>query len=194
VLDIVRSLIMTSQARLNDKVDRDEDWEIGERIYKLKQVKSVLERGGHFRGINRKVQVKPLEFAARNDGIKKVTKILFIVKWGGELTKTGKQQAGILGSDFRHSLYPQEDGLLSLHSTYRHDLKIYASDEGRVQMTAAAFAKSFLDLDGELTPILVSLVRKDHILLDNNKRKRRFLAVSSLTRKELNRSTPLISE
>lgn len=32
-------------------------------------------------------------------------------------------------------------GLLRLHSTYRHDLKIYASDEGRVQMTAAAFAK-----------------------------------------------------
>ena len=33
-------------------------------------------------------------------------------------------------------------GLLRLHSTYRHDLKIYASDEGRVQMTAAAFAKA----------------------------------------------------
>lgn len=32
-------------------------------------------------------------------------------------------------------------GLMRLHSTYRHDLKIYASDEGRVQMTAAAFAK-----------------------------------------------------
>lgn len=32
-------------------------------------------------------------------------------------------------------------GILRLHSTYRHDLKIYASDEGRVQMTAAAFAK-----------------------------------------------------
>lgn len=32
-------------------------------------------------------------------------------------------------------------GLLRLHSSYRHDLKIYASDEGRVQMTAAAFAK-----------------------------------------------------
>ena len=32
-------------------------------------------------------------------------------------------------------------GLLRLHSTYRHDLKIYSSDEGRVEMTAAAFAK-----------------------------------------------------
>ena len=45
-------------------------------------------------------------------------------------------------------------GLLRLHSTYRHDLKIYASDEGRVQMTAAAFAKGLLALEGELTPVL----------------------------------------
>lgn len=48
-------------------------------------------------------------------------------------------------------------GLLRLHSTYRHDLKIYASDEGRVQMTAAAFAKGLLALEGELTPILVQV-------------------------------------
>lgn len=50
----------------------------------------------------------------------------------------------------KRSIYPGGDGqysrlsgcgLLRLHSTYRHDLKIYASDEGRVQMTAAAFAK-----------------------------------------------------
>ncbi|CDY70104.1 BnaC03g73360D [Brassica napus] len=45
--------------------------------------------------------------------------------------------------------------LLRLHSTYRHDLKIYNSDEGRVQMYAAAFAKGLLDLEGQLTPILV---------------------------------------
>ena len=32
-------------------------------------------------------------------------------------------------------------GFLRLHSTCRHDLKVYASDEGRVQMTAAAFTK-----------------------------------------------------
>jgi hypothetical protein len=36
---------------------------------------------------------------------------------------------------------PAGGGLLRLHSTYRHDLKIYSSDEGRVQMSAAAFAK-----------------------------------------------------
>lgn len=32
-------------------------------------------------------------------------------------------------------------GLLRLHSTYRHDLKIYSSDEGRVQVGACFFFK-----------------------------------------------------
>jgi inositol hexakisphosphate/diphosphoinositol-pentakisphosphate kinase len=32
-------------------------------------------------------------------------------------------------------------GILRLHSTFRHDLKIKASDEGRVLKTAAAFTK-----------------------------------------------------
>ena len=36
---------------------------------------------------------------------------------------------------------PAGGGLLRLHSTYRHDLKIYSSDEGRVQMSAAAFTQ-----------------------------------------------------
>ena len=60
-------------------------------------------------------------------------------------------------------------GLLRLHSTYRHDLKIYASDEGRVQMTAAAFAKGLLALEGELAPILVQMVKSANTngLLDN---------------------------
>lgn len=42
-------------------------------------------------------------------------------------------------------------GLLRLHSTYRHDLKIYASDEGRVQMTAASFAKVFCNIQQMIT-------------------------------------------
>ncbi|XP_041367953.1 inositol hexakisphosphate and diphosphoinositol-pentakisphosphate kinase 2-like isoform X3 [Gigantopelta aegis] len=50
-------------------------------------------------------------------------------------------------------------GFLRLHSTFRHDLKIYASDEGRVQMTAAAFTKGLLALEGELTPILIQMVK-----------------------------------
>ncbi|KAJ7998363.1 hypothetical protein DPEC_G00221920 [Dallia pectoralis] len=61
-------------------------------------------------------------------------------------------------------------GLLRLHSTYRHDLKIYASDEGRVQMTAAAFAKGLLALEGELTPILVQMVKSANMngMLDSD--------------------------
>jgi hypothetical protein len=31
----------------------------------------------------------------------------------------------------------KDDGLLRLHSTFRHDLKIYTSDEGRVQVSVA---------------------------------------------------------
>jgi len=141
----------------------------------------VLERGGHFSGINRKVQLKPLswrsisgtQLASEGKGgivpaalagapqTEVCTEALLVLKWGGELTDTGRSQAQELGHRFRMDMYPGLDGVLRLHSTYRHDLKIYASDEGRVQMTAAAFAKGFLDLEGELTPILVSLVVKD---------------------------------
>ena len=53
-------------------------------------------------------------------------------------------------------------GFLRLHSTYRHDLKIYASDEGRVQMTAAAFAKVKLYL---LLKIVFSLDLSLQVLL-----------------------------
>ncbi|VUZ57336.1 unnamed protein product [Hymenolepis diminuta] len=104
--------------------------------------------------------------------------LLLVVKWGGELTAAGRQQAEQLGRAFR-CIYPGGDGnygknpglgLLRLHSTYRHDLKIYASDEGRVQMTAAAFAKGFLALEGELPPILVQMVKSANTngLLDND--------------------------
>jgi hypothetical protein len=61
-------------------------------------------------------------------------------------------------------------GFLGLHSKFGHDLKIYASDEGRVKMTAAAFAKGLLALDGELAPILVQMVKSANTngLLDND--------------------------
>ncbi|CAF5209308.1 unnamed protein product, partial [Rotaria magnacalcarata] len=104
--------------------------------------------------------------------------LLLVVKWGGQLTQTGKNQAEALGKAFR-KMYPggqgavgdrPDVGLLRLHSTFRHDLKIYASDEGRVQMTAAAFAKGLLALDGELAPILVQMVKSANTngLLDND--------------------------
>ena len=136
-------------------------------------LQTVLEQGGQFAGINRKVQLKPLKWSNEDDPSleKYCTEALLILKHGGVLTHAGRQQAEALGSLFRNVMYPQNGptggGLLRLHSTYRHDLKIYSSDEGRVQTSAAAFAKGLLDLEGAaLTPILVSLVNKDAGMLD----------------------------
>ena len=99
------------------------------------------------------------------------TEILLILKWGGDLTPLGRDQAEHLGTNFRHLNYPdmENGGVLRLHSTYRHDLKIKASDEGRVMKTAAAFTKGLLELEGQLTPILASLVtieEKNRQMLD----------------------------
>jgi len=98
--------------------------------------------------------------------------ILVILKWGGDLTPLGREQAENMGEKFRHVMYPDNEGggVLRLHATYRHDLKIKASDEGRVMKTAAAFAKGLLELEGQLTPILASLVtieEKNRNLLDH---------------------------
>ena len=119
-----------------------------------------------------------------------------ILKWGGEITPAGEKQAEEFGTAFR-CIYPNGEGeyallpgsgFLRLHSTYRHDLKVYASDEGRVQTTAAAFTKvticqwdyvvnvlwiikqGLLDLDGSLVSILSHLVRTKNMysLLDNS--------------------------
>lgn len=181
----------------------------------------MLEQGGQFAGINRKVQLKPLQWSTPEEGSDEAPRCLealLILKHGGVLTHAGqcagppsppsapgttrpwacfsrrarsedlgwrcpmpmtdppprpaplppaagRQQAEALGSLFRNIMYPQTGptggGLLRLHSTYRHDLKIYSSDEGRVQTSAAAFTKGLLDLEGAaLTPILVSLVKK----------------------------------
>ena len=51
----------------------------------------------------------------------------------------------------------------------KFELIFALSTLGRVQMTAAAFAKGLLALEGELTPILVQMVKSAHTngLLDN---------------------------
>ncbi|XP_071916557.1 inositol hexakisphosphate and diphosphoinositol-pentakisphosphate kinase VIP2-like isoform X5 [Coffea arabica] len=152
--------------------ESDSEAEDLEHAEKLRQVKAVLEEGGHFSGIYRKVQLKPLRWVkvAKSNGEgeeERPVEALMVLKYGGVLTHAGRKQAEELGRYFRNNIYPGEGtGLLRLHSTYRHDLKIYSSDEGRVQMSAAAFAKGLLDLEGQLTPILVSLVSKDSSMLD----------------------------
>ncbi|XP_042884200.1 inositol hexakisphosphate and diphosphoinositol-pentakisphosphate kinase 2-like isoform X4 [Penaeus japonicus] len=189
VLDIARALLSEIEQNRADP-------ETEEKKGKLEQLKSVLEMYGHFSGINRKVQLKyqPQGWKRRSSSEEgdspKEPSLVLILKWGGELTPAGRIQAEELGRIFR-CMYPggqersewidetvtgceyagtQGLGLLRLHSTYRHDLKIYASDEGRVQMTAAAFAKGLLALEGELTPILVQMVKSANTngLLDND--------------------------
>ncbi|XP_042080572.1 inositol hexakisphosphate and diphosphoinositol-pentakisphosphate kinase 2 isoform X5 [Maylandia zebra] len=191
VLDIARLLLV--------ELGQHTDCEIEEKKSKLEQLKTVLEMYGHFSGINRKVQLtylrngKPKASSEEEDSKKDGPSLLLVLKWGGELTPAGRVQAEELGRAFR-CMYPGGQagnrrslgcdspidfgdyagfpgcGLLRLHSTYRHDLKIYASDEGRVQMTAAAFAKGLLALEGELTPILVQMVKSANMngLLDSD--------------------------
>jgi inositol-hexakisphosphate/diphosphoinositol-pentakisphosphate 1-kinase len=89
-----------------------------------------------------------------------------VLKFGGELTHAGLDQAIKFGETFRRCMYVEDGsdgGLLRLHSTYRHDLKCYTSDEGRCQKTAAAFLKGMLTMDGALAPILAIMVRNDEI-------------------------------
>ncbi|VAH95592.1 unnamed protein product [Triticum turgidum subsp. durum] len=168
LLDATRQLVPPTRSGQ----ESDSDAEDLEHIEKLRQVKAVLEEGGHFSGIYRKVQLKPLKWIKvpehNGEGEEdRPIEALMILKYGGVLTHAGRKQAEELGRFFRNNIYPGEGtGLLRLHSTYRHDLKIYSSDEGRVQMSAAAFAKGLLDLEGQLTPILVSLVSKDSSMLD----------------------------
>nr|XP_022292348.1 inositol hexakisphosphate and diphosphoinositol-pentakisphosphate kinase 2-like isoform X3 [Crassostrea virginica] len=162
VLDIARFLLTENE--------KSSDPEVCEKKAKLQQLKLVLEMY-KFTGIHRKIQLKyqpsgrPFATSSEDD-VPHPPSLLLIVKWGGELTPAGKVQAEELGKAFR-TLYPGGQGqfetpglgFLRLHSTFRHDLKIYASDEGRVQMTAAAFTKGLLALEGELPPILVQMVK-----------------------------------
>ncbi|KRY74411.1 Inositol hexakisphosphate and diphosphoinositol-pentakisphosphate kinase [Trichinella pseudospiralis] len=175
VLDIVRYLLL----QIRDNTDQRRF--ITEQEAKLEQVKTVLEMHGHFSGINRKVQFKYHKRAKSGpDGLSTDEKsnndenkcLILIVKWGGELTNAGKIQAEELGRAFR-CLYPGGQGkgqsnndsrglgFLRLHSTYRHDLKIYASEEGR----------GLLALEGQLPPILVQMVKSANTdgLLDDDK-------------------------
>ena len=55
----------------------------------------MLEQGGSFAGINRKVQIKPLKWSQPEEGSKeepRVTEALLILKHGGVLTHAGRQQ------------------------------------------------------------------------------------------------------
>ena len=167
VLEIVNNILEKNKEK-KEKIGSDNFYT------KIFQIKMVLERKINFDGLTRKIQMKPLKYTELIDNngnkIYKVTKILIILKWGGFLTHAGIDQARILGETFRVTLYPssedEQNGLLRLHSTYRHDLKCYSADEGRCLKTAASFLKGLLQLDGPIIPIISSMVTSDE---DRNK-------------------------
>lgn len=170
----LRAILMIVREVLED----DEDLDIPRTA--LAQLRDVLEqhipalpKGDQVSSLNTalfsgcKLQLKPTDWIGD-----KVTEIVLVLKWGGVLTELGVEHACALGAHFRRSMYPASDdgaGLLRLHATFRHDLKIRTSDEGRVMKTGAAFTKGLLELEGDISPILVSLIhrgRSDVHMLD----------------------------
>lgn len=62
---------------------------------------TVLEQGGQFAGINRKVQLKPTKWSTPpEDGSESphITEALLILKHGGVLTHAGREQVGCCAS------------------------------------------------------------------------------------------------
>jgi hypothetical protein len=58
-------------------------------------LQTVLEHGGSFAGVNRKVQLKPLRWAPPEEGSSEpphIVEALLILKHGGVLTHAGRQQ------------------------------------------------------------------------------------------------------
>ena len=175
VLKIVKDILFEKGIK-GDELIKSDNFDI-----KLFQIKLILEKNLNFEGLTRKIQIRPLEYKYVEDNITKnkkyvITKALMIMKWGGHITHSGIEQAKLLGNTFRYQFYPpgnndKGEGLLRLHNTYRHDLKCYSSEEGRCLKSAAAFLQGLLQLEGNLIPIITSMVWKNeqiNKLLDVN--------------------------
>ena len=175
VLSIVKEILFEKGIKGDEFTFKSDNF-----VIKLFQIKLILEKNLNFEGLTRKIQMRPLEHKYIEDKFTKkkkcvITKALMIMKWGGHITHSGIEQAKLLGNTFRFQFYPGNDdkgeGLLRLHNTYRHDLKCYSSEEGRCLKSAAAFLQGLLQLEGNLIPIITSMVRKDeqiNKLLDVN--------------------------
>ncbi|VAH95595.1 unnamed protein product [Triticum turgidum subsp. durum] len=94
LLDATRQLVPPTRSGQ----ESDSDAEDLEHIEKLRQVKAVLEEGGHFSGIYRKVQLKPLKWIKvpehNGEGEEdRPIEALMILKYGGVLTHAGRKQS-----------------------------------------------------------------------------------------------------
>jgi len=137
ILDISRELLETLSS------GNSESEMIEEKKSKLVQIKTVLEMYGHFSGINRKVQLKyqpkgrPRN-SSSEDNVPREASLLLILKWGGELTPSGRKQAEELGKVFR-CMYPGGQDLLigglPPNSCQHHDnMKMQAEDPPQIGM------------------------------------------------------------
>lgn len=75
----------------------------------LRPVQTVLEAGGSFAGVNRKVQLKPTKWSEPEEGSTeqpRITEALLILKHGGVLTHAGRQQARAALAALRHPSVP----------------------------------------------------------------------------------------
>ena len=73
----------------------------------------MLEQGGQFAGINRKVQLKTMSWAPREEGSTeppRITEALLILKHGGVLTHAGRAQVPPLAKLTTRSLMPLRIG------------------------------------------------------------------------------------
>jgi ABC-type enterochelin transport system substrate-binding protein len=66
-------------------------------------MKLVLEEGGHFEGFTRKLQLKVVDRAEKSEQQAKgaIKKVMIVLKWGGELSYFGYQDAIELGKKMR---------------------------------------------------------------------------------------------
>jgi inositol-hexakisphosphate/diphosphoinositol-pentakisphosphate 1-kinase len=70
------------------------------KLEKYVQIEYILKKD-RFEGLNRKVQLKPLKWETDAKGVLKITEALFVLKFGGELTHSGLNQAIKFGETFR---------------------------------------------------------------------------------------------
>mgnify|MGYP003639645601 CR=1 FL=1 len=111
-----------------------------EDVSRLEVIYMVL-RQGH---AGLKVQIKPLaaELVTIEDKrCYKVSRVLFVCKWGGMLTHTGECQSRIMGNWFRANMLPtSSDAELDI---FLKALRVFSNNERRVRATADIFTAAF---------------------------------------------------
>lgn len=88
-----------------------------------------------------------LKFQAKASGRDvngRVSKLLCILKWGGELTAAGFSQAHHYAQVFKNRFIHVD---VAEQKKFMRGLKVFTTDESRVRYTACSFVRSLLDLD-----------------------------------------------